>query len=187
MKAGALLLLTLLPLAAHALDLTPHPATRELEGFPIPILQFRDGTRWINFQPPPTWASSGGRNELRFTPDENRDALMRLSLHELQPMAAATPETQDDLSKWARQFLPKEGADAAVAAVNASPFTLENRPSSEWIFRYKRAGTEWTHSIAVVQLNERQRLVLSLEARSAGFDALHTQAIASMFSWQPAD
>lgn len=188
MKSWILLCASLLlPLAAGALDLTPFPATRELEGAKIPILQFRDGTRWINYQPPPNWTSSGGKSELRFAPPEVKEAALQFSIFALPRKPDGAPETVEEQLKWVRTLLPKESAEAEVVSTNANPFTLEGKPCREWVFRFRRGNRDYCQSIALVDLNEKQRFVFALTALSGDFEALRNEAVASLFSWQPAD
>jgi hypothetical protein len=51
-----------------AIDLTPTPSTRELEGATFPELIFYDGKTRVSYEPPSGWHYTGTSSQLKLTP-----------------------------------------------------------------------------------------------------------------------
>ncbi len=179
-RTGLLLLLALAPLAAKALDLTPEPTFRDLEGVKIPILRFSDDGKKISLQPPARWRVSGGGASLSLLPPETQDAGLLLRILALTPRA---PEVTEDLDKWCRAQLPKDASEPKLESEVENGFTLGPLGSREFTYSYAAQGRRFTTSVAVVDWNERQRLAVIVTARAADFAATHDAAIRSMFTW----
>lgn len=174
------LLLALLPLAAQALDLTPTLSFRELEGFKIPVVLFNDAGTRIAFQPPANWQLSGGGPSLNLYPNETPDALVQIRVRARQ---MPQPGVVEDLEKWCRAQLPQDAAEPALENEAESPFTVDARPSRQFTYSYGARGRRFITAVAVVEWNERERLVLVVSAPANHFDATHEAAMRSMFSW----
>lgn len=174
------LLLACLPLAAHALDLTPTPSFRELEGMKIPIVVFHDSGKKIAFQPPANWKITGEESSLSFYPAEPLDALLQLRL---RPRKVAAPGTVEDLEKWCRSQLPQDASEPVLEREAASPFLVGSRPSREFTYSYAARGRRFTTAVGVVDWDEKQRLIVVVTARTGDFPITHETAMRSMFSW----
>lgn len=172
---------------AWALDLTPVPGFRELEGFRIRIVQFSDGTRKINYQPPGNWNLSGGGRELKLIPPDVDQASMRFVLVEKKAPGAldAAAAAAEDLQAWAMQFIPAGSKDVAFVSKTQNPFLLEGHSTDEFIFTYSLYGSRETISISVVDRTDTERMVVAISARTKDFEPIHKAGIASMFSWLP--
>lgn len=175
-----LLLLALAPLVAKALDLTPEPTFRDLEGVKIPILLFSDGGKKITLQPPAKWRVSGGGASLSLLPPDAQDAVMLLRILPRKPPA---PEVTEDLDKWCRAQLPKDAAEPKLESEIENGFTLGPLGSREFTYSYAALGRRFTTSVAVVDWNERERLAVIVTARAADFAATHETAMRSIFTW----
>ena len=62
-----------------------------------------------------------------------------------------------DLQKWAERLLPPQAQEIELLAKNESPFTLGARSSQEFTFTFLLGGRRFTKSIALVDLDPRQR------------------------------
>lgn len=183
MKAATLLSLTLLTGSAPALDLTPQFSTRDLEGFAIPIIRFSDDGRKINYQPPAGWRVSGGGSKLSLLPGNLPDAIAKMQVFPRTP-EMGTSDTPDELKAWAMSLLPLDSTKAVLQSELQGQFTLETHPSQEYTFAYVQQGIAFIKSVAIVELGEAERFVLTVAARENDFKTVHEEAIASMFSWE---
>lgn len=171
---------------ARALDLTPIPGFKELEGIKIPVVLFSDGAKKIQYMPIGDWHLSGGGKTLNLTPPDVDQASMRFMLiekkaPEAQVAASAAPE---DLQAWAKQFIPPGAKHVTFVTKVPSPFTLEGHGSNEFIFTYALYGSGETISISIVDLSDTERMVVIISARTKDFEPIHKACIASMFSWE---
>ena len=170
-----------------ALDLSPTPGFRILEGFKVPILTFRDGERSVRWQPPADWNLSAGEAKLLLSSTEFAGATIEVQVLPRQPGGRDVLATPEQRQTWLRRFLPQDARDASVAAENGSPFTLRGLPSVETVFQFASQARRLTSSISVVDLNEHQRFVLNITSRAVDFATVREAAIASMFSWSWAE
>jgi len=179
---GILTLVAAFPRLVGALDLTPVESWREQEGFRIPTLIFNDPAGKVRYQPPADWRINGGPDTLSFYPSQ-QEAFMQFRLVARKPEPAAITGAAEDLAKWSLPFLPADAADATLAEERPSPFTLSGRSSREFIYTYRAGGQRFRTAVAICDLDERQRFVVVITARSADFSAIHDTGIASLFSW----
>ena len=170
------------PLSGKALDLTPTPAFRDLEGVRIPIVLFTDAGKKIAFQPPAKWTVSGGDSSVSLYPSERPDAVMQIRVRPRKPLA---PGTTEDMEKWCLAQLPPDATEPTREGEAANVFTLGTLPSSEFTFSYAAQGRRFTTSVAFVDWNERERVAVIVTARTADFAPFHAAAMRSMFSWSP--
>jgi hypothetical protein len=165
---------------AEALDLTPKESFRNQEGFKIPIVCFGGGVRPVSWQPPSGWQLSGGGRSLSVFPTN-----VPLAYVKLEVTAAAT--ASESPAQLARLHLPADATEVSVIGERDNPFTLNGFSSKEWIFSYVSQAQRFSTGIAVVDLDEKERLALVVSARSKDFKSVHDEAIASMFTWKYAD
>jgi hypothetical protein len=162
-----------------ALDLTPRPGFRKLEQFQIPVVLFEDGARTVRWQPPNGWQVNAVGRALTFFPPKSSVAMARL---EIRPPGALAADAGAPLA-WAQAHLPNKATESALSAERENPFSLAGLPAKERIYAYRLGAQHLTTAVAYVDLNGRESLALIVTALSADFDAIHAEAIASMFSW----
>lgn len=162
-----------------ALDLTPRPGFRKLEQFQIPVVLFEDGARTVRWQPPNGWQVNAVGRALTFFPPKSSVAMARL---EVRPPGALAAAAGAPLA-WAQSHLPDKATEIALSAERENPFSLAGLPAKERIYSYRVGAQHLTTAVAYVDLNARESLALIVTALSADFDAIHAEAIASMFSW----
>lgn len=171
--------------AAHALDLTPHRGWRKgNEGSPTPVLQFSDGQDRIDFPAPAGWeAGGGGRAVTFFTQDPM--SWMKLVVADYASAASTGGVTmaKDDLQAWATQFVPSGAQRVEFVKMIPSPFTVENHPSTEFLFTCVLNGFRLSLSISVIDYSKKERLVMLIAAESGSFTQVRQEALASMFGW----
>jgi hypothetical protein len=185
MTRFALLASLLAAAPAWALDLTPRPAFRELEGQKIPVLQFSDALRKINYRPPSEWRPTGGGKAVQFDVPGSGQNSMKLMLVTKPPGTPQAAElTAETVQAIARAVLPKGAENLMLTKETPSPFTLEGRPSLELTFSYLLFAQREVASIAVVDRSETEWFVLLVSARDSQFDTIHSEAVRSMFSWR---
>lgn len=173
---------TLCPQILSALDLTPVHGFRDLEGVRIPVVYFKDGTRRVTYQPPTNWQISGGGESIQLFPPARDGAAVRLR-KDTRP--DAEPETAGENSEaWMRALLPPTASDIERIGESAGAFTLGPQPSRAVRFSYALSGHRYLAEVAVVNLDDKERLTVIVTARQADFQAVHEEAVASMFRWQ---
>lgn len=184
MFRGFLVCLILAVGPARALDLTPFMDERELEGFRIPIVRFGDGTRRVSYRPPDKWRVAGNETDLNLIPPNRTGCAVKLSVRPRPPGLQEGSDPRDELKKWARNLLPADAAEVAVLSENASPFMMGRLVSHEFVFGYESRAAHFVRSVAVVDLSDKQRFIVMVDARPEDFESLHKETIASMFSWE---
>lgn len=178
-RTGILILIAALPRLAAGLDLTPIENWREQEGVRISTLIFNDPAGKVRYQPPADWRIDGGPDVLTFHPPQ-QEAVMQFRLF---PRAAGAP-ANEDLVKWSLTFLAPDASNVMTTSEERpSPFTLSGRPSRENTFSYRSGGRRFETSVAICDLDERQRFVVIVTARAADFAEVHDTGISSLFSW----
>ena len=173
---------TFAPVPGQALDLTPTPTFRDLEGLKIPVVLFTDAGKKISFQPPVKWTVSGSGGSVSLYHAELPDAVMQIRVRARKPLA---PGTTEDMEKWCLAQLPPDATEPTREGEAANVFTLGTLPSSEFTFAYAAQGRRFTTSVAFVDWNERERVAVIVTARTADFAPFHAAAMRSMFSWSP--
>lgn len=170
--------------SGQALDLTPTRAYRGgNEGEPTPILQFANGVGRVEYAPPPGWEVSGGGNELSFFTSE-ATSWMKLQVipKSKEQLQATVSLSQDDLQKWAAQFMPPRAEGVAFEKVVPAPYHLGQRLSTEFVFSFTCDGTKSLISVSFVDYG-REWLVMSVSAKAKSFAQIRQTAIGSMFGW----
>jgi hypothetical protein len=167
---------------AEALDLTPKESFRNQEGFKIPIVCFSGGARAVSWQPPPGWQLSGGGRTLSVFPPN-----VPLAYAKLEITAQRVATGSESPAQLARLHLPSDATEVSVAGERDNPFTLNGFASKEWIFSYVSQAQRFFTGIAMVDLDEKERLALVVSARATDFKSVHDEAIASMFTWKYAE
>jgi hypothetical protein len=167
-----------------ALDLTPESSTRELEGgFKIPVLHFRDGTSKVEYRPPPGWALSGGGRALTLQPPGAPHAKARILIVRRNARDGSVAAGGVDLEKYTANLLPAGALEVERVAANESAFMLGALPSREFQYRYRQSTASFKRSISIVDLNEKDRLVVEVSAGSTHFASVRDAMIGSLFSW----
>lgn len=170
--------------ALQALDLTPTFTFRLLEDIKIPVLHFQDGPRKVQWQPPGSWAISGGGQSLTLRPPDSSNMAMELRL--IPHNAAQAPDgttALDAVLAWVQPFLPGDAGKVAFEREMPSPFMLGGKSSREMTFTYTSLAQNFTTSVAVVDLDSDHSIAVVIYARSKDFAAIHAEGTKSMFRW----
>ena len=177
-------LLTLASGTSRALDLTPVPGFREMEGVKIPMLVFESGEKGARWQAPAGWRPSGGKDSLVLYPPDKSNTTMQLRIIPLQD-ALAPDGTKDPeaAAKWAVSLLPAGSAEVKCVRELPSPFTLDGLESRELTFSYTYLAKSYTASIALVGLDKEKALAVIISARTGDFAAIHEEGTGSLFRW----
>src|SRR5687768_7607704 len=80
-----------------ALDLTPLPGVKVLEGARIPAVSFQDGERTVQFQPPLNWPYSGEPQRARFFVPDAAQASVELQVAALSPEPIFSPSNVETM------------------------------------------------------------------------------------------
>jgi len=166
-----------------AFDLTPVEKFRDQEGFKIPIVCFNQPDGAVTWQPPGGWRLSGGGQTLSLFPTGAPLAYAKLQvLNRRATIRDGAPG--EPAVRWAKAYLPQDASELSLIAERENPFSLNGLPSKEWIFNYVSQAQRFSTAIALVDLDEEERLALIVSALAKDFESIHGAAIASMFSWR---
>jgi hypothetical protein len=64
-----------------------------------------------------------------------------------------------------------------------SPFNVGRHDCTEFIFNFSHSSARSSISISVVDLNDIERLMVMIYAKTPDFEQIRDKGIASMFSW----
>lgn len=173
--------------SAQALDLTPQQGVRQgNEGPPTAIMIFTDGAARYGYEPPAGWQASGGGKSLTFFTKDPRSWMRLMVIDKKNPQPAESAATANpDLQGWAAKFIPSGAEKAEFVKMSPSPFPMGTRSSTEYLYNFTLSGIRTSLSVAVVDFNEKERLVMLITADAKDFDQIRRQTISSMFSWAP--
>lgn len=180
----ALSFLLLCPVAAMALDLTPIPDEKVLEGVHIPRLRFKTTKGSVTWTPPAEWRMTYEDGRLLFLAKDYTHASFELRVI---PRVAEDVEVlakPGELVKYVEPLLPKTAKGIAGGGTNIGPFTINGIAAKEFLFDFQEPSHASRGSVSIVDLNERERLIVVISAQRKDFEAVRTIGIASMFSWQ---
>jgi hypothetical protein len=181
---AALRLLALLPVNALALDLKPIPDFKELEGVRIPLLRFNDAQNRITWKPPAGWRMTFEQGLLTFLPKNRTHASFELMVVPRKPRDNEPLAKAESLQEYVAGLLPKAATNIVYKGGNDGPFTLNAIPAREFLFEFQEPGHPTQASLNVVDLNDRERLLVLITAQPKDFEETRGTAIQSMFSWQ---
>jgi hypothetical protein len=173
--------------AVQALDLTPLRGTRQgNEGAPTPVIQFTDGNEKVDYRPPAGWEPSGnGKAVTFFTSDPTSWMKLEVIEKPRSPTSGRTPMPPEDLQAFAAKLIPSGAEKLEFVKMVPSPFTIGARGTNEYIFEFSFYGSRAAISISIIDLNDKERLVMLVSADSRNFERIRRNAVASMFSWSP--
>jgi hypothetical protein len=168
----------------HALDLTPEPGFRELEGVKIPVVIFNDGKRRFQWQPPSTWKMSGGETSLLLSVPGEASTGMELRIIPRKLAEAPDGKTNPQAAtEWIKPFLPALAQKQTFIQEIPSPFLIEGVGTRELTYTYTYLARDFTTSVALVNLDSEYSLAVIIYAPSKEFDRIHEEGTKSMFRW----
>jgi len=180
-------LLSVAAAAAHALDLTPLRGTRQgNEGAPTPVIQFTDGREKVDYKPPFGWEPSGNGKAVTFyTSDPTSWMKLEVIEKPCSPPPGQAAPPPEDLQAFATKLIPSGAEKLEFVKMVPSPFTIGTCGATEYIFEFSFYGSRAAISISIIDLNDKERLVMLVSADSRNFERVRQDAVASMFSWSP--
>jgi hypothetical protein len=181
---AALRFLILLPVSALALDLKPTPDFKELEGVKIPVLRFEDPGKRVTWRPPASWRMSFEQGVLSFVPTGLTHASFEMMVIPRKPQDNEPLSKPASLQEYVAALLPKSATNITYKGGNEGPFTINGIPAREFLFEFQEPSHATQASLSVVDLNERERLLVVITAQPKDFDQTRATTIQSMFSWQ---
>jgi|GEM_PF-2645889 len=176
--------LLLLPATALALDLNPQESFKELEGIKIPLVQFSDGAHKVKWRPPVDWRMSYENGRLLLLSKNHTHASLELRVVPRTPGDTGWFEQPDSVVRVIGTLLPKTATKTTATGGNAGPFTINGIAAREFLFDFQEPAHASRGSMSVVDLNDRERLIVFITAQQKDFDEVRTASIESMFSWQ---
>ena len=167
--------------ARGAIDFTPIPKERVLEGIKFAGLQFHQNGRLVTYEQPRGWNYSGGGASIKFTPPS-----MSQAQAEIDQTALAEPQIYDEptiksLKEKALTSIPPNSQKIDVVSEALNPFLINTHHTYEVIFSYEAFGQEFMTGVIYVNLPD-TRLRFRTTAPKADFEKVHSAFRGSMFS-----
>jgi hypothetical protein len=177
-------ILWLLPATTVALDLTPRPDFKELEGHRIPVISFADPGRRIQWMPPSDWRMSYENGALKLFPKGTARAFMEMRVVSRAAGDREALGSIETLLPYCAKYLPSIATDLSYRGNNPGPFMIGPLAAREYLIDFKEPGHSCRGSVSMMDYSDRQRLIVTIVADPADFDAVRKEAMASMNSWQ---
>jgi hypothetical protein len=177
------LLFALIPSVSFALDLQPESGFREMEGFKIPVVRFADHAGKVRWSPPPGWVLQYENRVLTLNPPNAQSSFQLRVI----PRASNDREVLtklDTLQRYCGQFLETPVKGLAYKSTIEGPYTIGPTPAREYLFESTQGGVNFKYSVSMLDLSDRERLVVVISAQAKDFEEVHDAAIQSLFSWQ---
>jgi hypothetical protein len=99
-----------------------------------------------------------------------------------EQLQATVPLSQDDLQKWAAQFMPPRAESIEFVKMVPAPFHLGQHLSTEFVFNFTYGGAKSSISVSFIDYGK-EWLILSVSAKAKSFDQVRQIAVSSMFGW----
>ena len=176
--------LALLPMTAGALDLNPQDTFKDLEGVKIPMVEFSDGTHKVRWRPPNDWRMTYEDGRLLLLAKAYTHASLEIRVVPRAAGDTAWLDRPDTLTRLITTLLPKTATGTAVTGNNDGPFTIGSIAAREFLFDFQEPAHASRGSMCIVDLNDRERLIVLITAQPKDFEAVRSTGIESMFSWQ---
>lgn len=186
MSYRSLLLASCFFAAAHAhaaIDFTPRPGERVLEGIKFPQLHFNHAGKTITYEQPRGWTHSGGGASIKFTPPALAQATAEI---EQTPLPAPQPFTDESvkiLSAQARAAVPPDSQNVVVISEERNPFRIGGNETYAVTLSYTAFGQEFERWVLFMNLPDTQ-VRFRITARKADFENVQKAFRGSLFSWQ---
>jgi hypothetical protein len=177
-------LLCLLPVTAVALDLNPRSDFKELEGRRFPVISFEDPGKKIQWTPPTDWRMSYENGVLKLFPKALAKASMELRVVQRAAGDREALSSVEKLLPYCGKYLPSIAKGLAYRGNNPGPFNIGPLAAQEYLIDFTEGGQSCRASVSMLDYSDRQRLVVVITAQPKDFEAVRTEAMLSMNSWQ---
>ncbi len=176
--------LAVLSSTAAALDLTPQEGFKDLEGFKMPVIRFADGARKVTWRPPADWRMSFEDGRLLLLAKAYTHASVELRV--VRRVAGDTDMLSRPaaLERYLGNLLPKTAKGASVTGTVEGAFTINGIAAREFLFDFQEPSHPSRGSIGIVDLNDRERLLVLITSQPRDFEQVRAAGVESMFSWQ---
>ena len=175
------LCLTAIKASVGEIDLTPIRSEYIANGSKIQQLQFKDGRRQIEYEPPAGWNIDGDASQITLRPKATfaQAAITLTPLNKPQPIDDTAIKS---LAEKCLSELPVGSQFAKIEEQTSNPVLLGGNESAEITVSYQITGEKFVRSTLVVNLNDTQ-LIFRLTAKKNDFSSLHRDFKTSLFSW----
>ncbi|HEV3408812.1 MAG TPA: hypothetical protein VG095_00830 [Chthoniobacterales bacterium] len=181
-KLLTLLVAASMGVAAYgAIDFSPVPTERVLEGWKFAGLKFHENGRAISYEHPRGWSYSGGGARIRFTPPNLTQAVAEIDQAPVQGKLELTEETAKLLQQKALASVPPDSQKVTLVSEAVNPFQVNTHSTYEAVVAYEAFGQEFMLGIVYVNLPDTQLRFRSV-ALKADFEKVHGPFRSSIFS-----
>jgi hypothetical protein len=168
--------------ASAALDLTPTPGVRELEGIKFQQLLFHDGNRTVSYEAPRGWNYYGGGNRLELIPQNL--SLAKASI-DVRPLSA-TAISVADLQAAALRDVPEMAGNSQLFAENGEAVAIDGQATVEVTIGYTISGQRFAKSVYLLPRSDCE-LVFTVISRATDFEKVRGAFQQSLcgLQWSP--
>lgn len=169
--------------APAAIDFTPTPSERILEGIKFPELIFHEDGRQIVYGYPRGWTYSGSSSRIKFTPPGLTQAQAEIEQSPLPAPQNFDEPTMKTLQDKVLTSVPKGSQEVSLLSEQKSPVMLNGNETYEVTIAYKFYGQEFQSSVLYLNLPGNQ-LRFRVTAKKADYEKVHSAFRRSILSFR---
>lgn len=169
--------------AGAAIDLTPVPAERVLDGIKFQQLIFQDNGRKIAYEQPRGWKFTASKGSIAFTPPDVTQAEAAIEQSVLEKPQNFDEPTMKLLQEQVLASLPASSEQPAVVGTEKNPVMINRHETFEVTVAYKIGGVDFERSVLFLNLPDAQ-VRFRVSARKQDFEKIHKAFRGSVYSWQ---
>ena len=169
--------------ATGAIDFTPTPSERVLEGIKFPQLIFREEGREIVYGYPRGWTYSGSSSRIKFTPPGLTQAQAEIEQSPLPEPQTFDEPTTKALQQRVLASVPKGSENITVVSEQKNPVMVNGHETYEVTVGYKFYGQEFQLSVLYLNLPGNQ-LRFRVAAKKTDYEKVHGAFRRSILSFR---
>lgn len=171
----------LLAAETAALNLTPIPHKKQVEGGVSDEIAFRNGESLVTYSPPGQWAASGGGSRVVFRPGP-AEAEAVFESRRKPDVTAFDPDVAKALKAGLQASLPKESTNLEWAEDEANPLFMNRHPTYRVTLSYSSYAQRFTTTMIVCNFAQ-QQMRFTLTTRESDFKKVYEDFRRSLYTF----
>jgi hypothetical protein len=167
--------------ASGAIDFTPTPSERKLDGVTFPQLIFHQDGHAITYEKPRDWNLTSDGATMRLTPPHAAQAQVTVAQTPLTAPQVFDDATTKELQQSALASVPPGAERIELVSTENNPLQIHGQPTCAVTVGYSFFGQDLEASTLVANLGDTQ-VRFHIVARKADFEQVQRQFRGSLFS-----
>jgi ABC-type amino acid transport substrate-binding protein len=168
-----------------AVDFTPLPHKKPVEGGSVDEIAFQYGSKVVTYSPPFQWQTSGDAGRAVFRPVESQAEAV-IEARKKPEITAFDPDVVKALKSEIQSTLPRELQKVEWADDEVSPVIWNRHPSYRITVSYSSYAQRFTKTVIVCNF-ARMQLRFELATRESEFKKLYEEFRRSLFTFDGVD